>query len=210
MGSEVGASVSCPSTGSMFRHPLPSAGSARARSPASSVLWNAPTPARPSRRASFPSRDGTAPALTLRSRGPRVHDPRTGTVPSGVPPDSSTRTRTDLPGSWRTLMRTCPALRPRRARHAWPVLGVATRPSVFLTTSALASSYLSRLHHAACTLPVYASQGGSRRHHATLGSGWWPSSAGRDWVPAGFRKKVSETPSLAYISFPFSKLRLAH
>jgi hypothetical protein len=26
----------------------------------------------------------------------------------------------------------------------------------------------------------------------TLGSGWWPPSAGRDWVPAGLRRKVSE------------------
>ena len=47
--------------------------------------------------------------------------------------------------------------------------------------------YLSRLYHAACTLPVYASQRGSLRHHATLDAGWWPTFAGRDWVPAGLR-----------------------
>ncbi len=51
---------------------------------------------------------------------------------------------------------------------------------------------LSRLDHAACTLPVYASQGGSLRHHATLGSGWWPALAGRHCSPAGSRWKVSE------------------
>jgi len=62
--------------------------------------------------------------------------------------------------------------------------------------------YLSRLNHAACTLPVYASQRGSLRHHATLGTGWWPTFAGRDWVPAGLRRKVSEitTTSLPPLS----------
>ena len=210
MASEVGAPVICPSTGSMFRHPLPSTGSARVRSPASSVLWNAPTPARPSHRVSLPSHGSTAPPLVLGPGGPRVFGPRCLGYSIGCPPDPLARRRAGLPGSWGTPMCTCPALRPRRALHAWPALGVSTRPSVFLTTSALASCYLSRLHHAACTLPVYASQGGSLRHHATLGSGWWPSSTGRDWGPAGFRRKVSETFWSVYISFPFPKLCLAH
>jgi hypothetical protein len=161
------------------------------RSPASSVLRNAPTPARPSRRASFPSRDRTAPALGLRSSEPRVRGLRAWAVRSGARPDSMTRRRSGLPGSWRTLVRTCPALRPRRARHAWPFATCRHGLPSFLTTSALAPSYLSRLHHAACTLPVYASQGGSLRHHATRGSGWWPASTGRAssrWVPSeGFR-----------------------
>ncbi len=68
--------------------------------------------------------------------------------------------------------------------------------------------YLSRLNHAACTLPVYASQRGSLRHHATLDAGWWPTFAGRDWVPAGLRRKVSEITD--YISSPSLRLRLAH
>src|SRR5207245_333040 len=62
--------------------------------------------------------------------------------------------------------------------------------------------YLSRLNHAACTLPVYASQGGSLRHHATLGSGWWPTSTGRGWVPAGLRRKVSEIAITSLSPFP--------
>jgi hypothetical protein len=61
---------------------------------------------------------------------------------------------------------------------------------------------LSRLNHAACTLPVYASQGGSLRHHATLGAGWWPTSTGRDWVPAGLRRKVSEIATTSLSPFP--------
>ena len=43
-----------------------------------------------------------------------------------------------------------------------------------------ATIILSGLHHAACTLPVYASQPGSPPHHATLGSGWGPALAGQD------------------------------
>ena len=62
--------------------------------------------------------------------------------------------------------------------------------------------YLSGLNHAACTLPVYASQGGSLRHHATLGTGWWPTFAGRDWVPAGLRRKVSEISTTSLPPFP--------
>jgi hypothetical protein len=41
------------------------------------------------------------------------------------------------------------------------------------------------VRNAACALPVYASQRRLPDHHATLGSGWWPAFAGRDWRPAG-------------------------
>ena len=44
---------------------------------------------------------------------------------------------------------------------------------------------LSGLYHAACALPVYASQRRLPERHATLGSGWWPAFAGRGWLPAG-------------------------
>jgi len=81
-------------------------------------------------------------------------------------------------------------------------LGVSMRPSVRLTTSALAGTNLSRLNHAACTLPVYASQRGSLRHHATLGAGWWPTFAGRDWIPAGLHRKVSEIMITSLPPFP--------
>ena len=55
-----------PANGSLIRHPLPSTGSSRASSPASSVLWDALTPGRPSRRTSLPSLGGTASALRFR------------------------------------------------------------------------------------------------------------------------------------------------
>ena len=44
---------------------------------------------------------------------------------------------------------------------------------------------LSRLHHTACTLSVYASQPGSPPDRATLDSGWWPALAGRGSHPLG-------------------------
>ena len=43
---------------------------------------------------------------------------------------------------------------------------------------------ISGLNHTAPTLAVYASQCGSPRAHARLASGWWPTFAGQDWVPA--------------------------
>src|SRR3954453_12086021 len=50
---------------------------------------------------------------------------------------------------------------------------------------------ISGLNRTAFGLAVYASQGRLPAHHARLASGCWPGSAGRDWLPAGFRRKVS-------------------
>src|SRR4029077_10586915 len=85
-------------------------------------------------------------------------------------PDSHWR-RQDLPGSWRTPMQTRPALRPRRV-SASPLATLTMLPAAIFTTSAPAMIHISRLHHAARVLPVYASQARSPSHHATLGSGW--------------------------------------
>ena len=70
------------------------------------------------------------------------------------------------------------------------------------------ATMLSRLHHAACTLSVYASQPGSPPDHATLDSGWWPTLTGQDshllGHIEGFRHVFPFTcPS------PFTKLCLA-
>jgi hypothetical protein len=46
---------------------------------------------------------------------------------------------------------------------------------------------ISGLHHTTRSLAVSASQPGSPRDHARLASGCWPGSAGRGWLPAGFR-----------------------
>ena len=87
-----------PSDGSASRRPLPSLSVDRqARgplgegSPASRVLWDAPTPDRPSRRASFPSLGGTPlrrgrPGLPG-SWGARVHVPCSLTPAGSATPD---------------------------------------------------------------------------------------------------------------------------
>ena len=107
-------------------------------SPASPVLRSAPSPGRPSRRTSFPSLGGTVRALVVRSRGRRTlrllglgcstgcpsrlsraettRSPRFLGSPHGCMPRSSTPASSSRPAS----------------------CGVSIRPSVFLTTSALA------------------------------------------------------------------------
>ena len=50
---------------------------------------------------------------------------------------------------------------------------------------------ISGLNRTAFDLAVYASQGKLPARHARLASGRWPSSTGRDSIPAGSRRKVS-------------------
>jgi hypothetical protein len=95
-----------------------------------------------------------------------------------------------LPGSWGTHMHVPCSSTPAGPRT--PGLhGVSVLPSVFFTTSAPAITSISGLIHTARTFAVYASQDGSLHHHARLASGCWPGSAGRDWLPAGFHRRVS-------------------
>src|SRR5438876_5464941 len=63
MVSDLGMSAIVPLRRSAIRRPLPSTGSRRVGSPASTVVRGAPTPCRPSRRTSLPSLGGTALAL---------------------------------------------------------------------------------------------------------------------------------------------------
>jgi len=194
----------------MLRHPLPSPGSARVRSPASSVLRGAPTPDPPSRRASLPSRAGTAPPLVRRSCGTASgRSPGLG-CSIGRPPRSAGAETIRSPRFLGNPLVCMPRSSTPASSADLAMLRYADAAFRLTNDVGAREHYLSRLNHAACTLPVYASQGGSLRHHATLGSGWWPPSAGREWVPAGFRKKVSETFWLLYISFPSSRLCLAH
>ncbi len=63
-----------PSNGVMTRRPLPSTGSLRNGSPASTVLRDPPTPRRPSRRASLPSLGDTTVASPVCSRRSATRD----------------------------------------------------------------------------------------------------------------------------------------
>ena len=187
MGS--GVPVIFPSLGSMLWHSLPSTGSPRVGSPASAVPRSAPPPCRPSRRASLPSLGGTAPVLVFRSRGPRAPHPRAWASLPGCPSRTFGTETTRVPrflGKSRCahapLFDPGELFTPGRSRR----VDAAFRGPNDVGTRGY---FLSGLNHAAYTLPVYASQGGSLRHHATLGSGWWPASAGRGWLPAGLPSK---------------------
>ena len=69
--------------------------------------------------------------------------------------------------------------------------GDSVLPSAMCTALALTISLLSGLIHAACSLPVYASQLGSPRNHATLGSRQVASLCRAGLSPAGSLRKVS-------------------
>jgi hypothetical protein len=56
-------------------------------------------------------------------------------------------------------------------------------------------SVLSRLHHTASAIAIYASRPGSPQDHARLASGCWPDFARRDCLPAGSLRKVSDVPT---------------
>ena len=98
MGSKLCVLVIVPHNSSMIRRALPSVGSLRSGSPASTLLWLAPTPCRPSRRTSFPSLGGTVPCPSRMTRS-------VGTPPSsgfGKPVPNRQR-HTETTGSPRFL-----------------------------------------------------------------------------------------------------------
>ena len=207
MVSGFGVPVIFPSHGSMTRHPLPSAGSPGVGSPASAVLRSAPSPGRPSRRTSFPSLGGTARALDLRSRGMASAPPPSQGCSTGCPSRLShgDDQASQVPGEPSCVH--APLFDPGELFTPGPPRRVDTAFRHVYDVGARGPD-LSGLNPAACTLPVYASQGGSLRHHATLGAGWGATlcRAGlvTRWAPSkGFRDRD-------HISSPFPRLRLAH
>ena len=79
-------------------------------------------------------------------------------------------------------------------------------PSAVCTASALTISLLSGLIHAACSLPVYASQLGLPRYHATLGSRLVANLCRAGLSPAGSLREVS----FIYMTSSSHRLCLAH
>jgi hypothetical protein len=112
--------------------------------------------------------------------------------------------RRGLPSSWGTLMVIVRALRPRQdqARSAGPSVTTPDTAPAYVHNEGSWRLAFSGLDHTTFDLAVYASQGGSPHHHARLASGGWPGSARRDWLPAGFQRKVSEFEALP----PFHRL----
>ena len=183
-----------PSHGSMTRHALPSAGSRRCGSPDSQVIRRAPTPRRPSRRTSFPSLGGTTAAPSCSSptapgAGPRIIPELVSRAPAGL----CRWRRRGLPSSRGTLMIIRPVLRPRRDRTGplGPRVDLPDRAPAPDNNEGSPRGLISGLNRTAFDLAVYASRGQLPARHARLASGRWPSFAGRDWLPTGFRRKVS-------------------
>jgi len=117
------------------------------------------------------------------------------------------RRREDLPGSPADPCTCAPSLlRPRRIECRWPVARHPMLPSATMKTSAPDSNTIearSRGSHAPCVRFA----GPVTRHHATLGSGWWPAFAGRDSHPPGPLREVSETSIIpTSVSFPSPEL----
>lgn len=163
----------CPSNGPMNRHALSSTGSARLRSPASPVLWRAPTSAVSSAGAPFSSHPPYHRVPALRSHCRQTLRPW---AKGFVYPDSLTdrnhRWKTaDLPGSWGALMRACPALRPRRNSGGLAITSVSVLPSVVSKTSAPAK----RSFRGSITRPT--------RSLSTLRSDGYPATT-QDSLPA--------------------------
>jgi hypothetical protein len=65
-----------------------------------------------------------------------------------------------------------------------------------------ATTVISGLNRTALALAVYASPGGLPAPHARLASGCWPSSTRRDWLPAGFQRKVFKLLPASRPPFP--------
>src|SRR4051794_13276747 len=150
-------------------------------SPASSVLWGAQNPCRPSRRASLPSHGDTTlapdllPAAEAHGRGLRGVG---GPVPE---PELSVETA----GSLRFLGNPCVPLpcswTPVGPRAPGPC-GASTWPPLVSTPKAPAMIKVSGLDHTALGLAVSASSWRSPDTTQDSLPAAWPSLAGRDFI----------------------------
>ncbi len=180
----------------MIRHPLPFTGSSRASSPASSVVWDALTPRHPSRRASFPSLGGTSFALLVRlSRWAAARAPRAWGF-SPVSPTASERGSDEVsqvPGEPRCGHALFSD--PGGIGYARPITARPMRPSAQMTASApTTSNSFEALSHG---LPTRCLRLAARVTPPPRKTRFrLPTSfTGRDWLPAGFQRKVSASTS---------------
>jgi hypothetical protein len=177
--------ASFPPKAPTIRRPLPSTGPLRVGSPASSVLWSAPTPCHPSPQTSSPSPSDTASAPAYLLPSPEGCFPGEGirerlpALPLRIPFSGGDRA-SQVPGGpqcLHALLFDPGGTLPLLLYHARML------PSAGNTTSASAT-ILSRLNHTAYRPPVYASQPGLPQYHATLGSGCQHALPGRmDCLP---------------------------
>jgi hypothetical protein len=99
----------------------------------------------------------------------------------------------DLPGSWMTLSRICPALRPRSGRCARPLRHLGAAPALVTTKAPTVSSFEAQSHgfYGRCLRFALGSP-------LTRKARFWllADSTRWDWLPTGSLQKVSATSSL--------------
>src|SRR6266516_3765905 len=187
MVSGFGMSAIVPFRRAAIRRPLPSTGSRRVGSPASTVVRGAPTPCRPSRRTSLPSLGGTAlcARLSLPPATERSHR-RPGALCNRRPLVPVQRAETAGP---RRFLGNPIADMPCSSTPVGPRRQAISAPRCclppFVTTSAPTMCTLTGLNHTACPLAVYASS--SQLPATTQDSllGCWPALPGGIGHPLG-------------------------
>jgi hypothetical protein len=172
-------------------------------SPASAILWDAPTPRRPSRPVRYlhepiPSfRPCFAPLGRGRPTGGqeiigsglliRIYDGNVGV--SQVP--------------WKPWWSLSVLFDPGRIRQAeWTMSELPDTAPACVQDEGSKRLVLSGLNHTTFDLAVYASQDGSPHRHARLASGCWSSFARRDSYPQGFNERF-QSSSLFLLSKAF-------
>src|SRR5208337_1363565 len=169
----------CPDNASPSLHGVPRDGS-----PASAILWDAPTPRRPSRPVRFlhepiPScRPWFAPLGRGRPTGGQ------GVVGSGLPIriDDGNVGVSQVP--WKPWWSLSVLSDPGVTRQAeWTMSELPGAAPATDHDEGSPRCVISGLNRTASDLAVYASQGWSPTHHAGLASGCWSGSTGRDWLP---------------------------
>ena len=163
-------------------------------SPASTILWDAPTPRRPSRPVRFlhepiPScRPWFAPLGRGRPTGGQ------GVVGSGLPIriDDGNVGVSQVP--WKPWWSLSVLFDPGRIRQAeWTMSKLPDTAPACVHDEGSRRLVLSGLNHTTFDLTVYASQDGSPHHHARLASGCWSSFARRDSYPQGFSERFQSS-----------------
>jgi hypothetical protein len=185
--------IGLPPHGPTIGIPLPSPGPPRYRFPCFIGTMRMCDSRRPSHRASFPSLGDTrrracrfapgGPERTTAGRGLLIRSP----LPEKAPGDDP-----GLPSSWGTLVCLRPALRPRRdRRYRDKAIAVDRRGPTHIVPRGLSTrgNFGARSHGISTRCLRFAVR--ISPPHARLASGCGPGSTRRDWLPAGFLRKVS-------------------
>jgi len=191
--SDLGVSVIFPFSSSVIRRSLPSAGSLQVGSPASSVLWSAPIPCRPSRHAScYLAWRYRLARLLFAPVGPLAPCPRAWGLVNRSPHFRSLAETTGPPRFLGNPLCPCPALRPRRDLHARPLAALQCCLPLLSRRRLPPSTSFGALPHGLVTRCLRFAAWVTPGIDARLASDCWPGFIGRGWLPAGFHYKVSE------------------